>query len=187
MRACPNIPEHRAQRDARDVCVPPAERQSQVPRRRLPDIVGDVRRADHGGASRVRSVSLSEGWTEGTVQNYYARVSGFCGWAAREGYLSGTPPSGAVRKRHSPRIQAERAANSRHGRPNNATNSSHTSTSKHTRRLTMSRRRRTHGARTVLKRLTDEAGIDLDDTRVSCNSRGTSRGRRGPRLGVRPR
>lgn len=30
-----------------------------------------------------------QGWTEGTVQNYYAHVSGFCGWAAREGYLSG--------------------------------------------------------------------------------------------------
>jgi len=32
-----------------------------------------------------------QGWTEGTVQNYYAHVSGFCGWAAREGYLSGNP------------------------------------------------------------------------------------------------
>ncbi|WP_425607585.1 tyrosine-type recombinase/integrase [Natrinema zhouii] len=30
-----------------------------------------------------------QGWTEGTVQNYYAHVSEFCGWAAREGYLSG--------------------------------------------------------------------------------------------------
>jgi integrase len=30
-----------------------------------------------------------QGWTEGTVQNYYAHVSGFCGWATREGYLSG--------------------------------------------------------------------------------------------------
>lgn len=30
-----------------------------------------------------------QGWTEGTIRNYYAHVSGFCGWAAREGYLSG--------------------------------------------------------------------------------------------------
>lgn len=32
-----------------------------------------------------------QGWSEGTVQNYYAHISGFCGWATREGYLSGNP------------------------------------------------------------------------------------------------
>jgi integrase len=32
-----------------------------------------------------------QGWAEGTIKNYYAHVSGFLGWASREGHLSENP------------------------------------------------------------------------------------------------